>query len=136
MFEGSSECRSTSNGDFKKCEKLEFQLGEIEKLLEILEEDNHVMSKALFVGVEERSELVNEVYGLFQVIQQRIRDHQTADEKSLQGSVTSFNEDARTAIGLPQVLLQDANPSLVTRGKILKADIPAFDQKPTSPQVL
>ncbi|RZC61943.1 hypothetical protein C5167_023695 [Papaver somniferum] len=133
MSEGSSEFKSTSNGDSRKCQKLGFQFCEIEKLLEILEEDNYNMRKAFFAGVEERSELVSEVYRLFQVIQQRIRDHQTTDEKSLPGSLTSFSEDESTATGLPQVLLQATNPSLVTR--VRKANIPAI-QKPTSTEVL
>ncbi|XP_010244908.1 PREDICTED: uncharacterized protein LOC104588603 [Nelumbo nucifera] len=79
------------------------------------EEDTKNLKEALSGAMDEREELMNEIWKIFQIIHQCLRN-QTAVGNSLECDlILSGNEDNATGSGLPQVLQQGASPLLITR---------------------
>lgn len=106
-----------------------FQAGEVEQLnkrLQILEEDAAVIKQSFFSSVEERKKLIREIHQLFQIIHHFLcLQSQGTGEKTHAGAlIINPHKDGRMGTGLSQVLIQDSNPALVTRG--LRANMLAF----------
>ncbi|KAL7139907.1 hypothetical protein ABFS83_09G084800 [Erythranthe nasuta] len=76
-------------------------LKRLERRLRVLEEESEMFKEALSESVEERSKLMCEIYEYFNSIQKR-------DVK-------------KRRAGLLQVLFQDSNPSIVSKGLRTKA---------------
>lgn len=92
---------------------------ELNERLKILEEENEAMKEAFIEAMEERNKLVQEIYHDFQKFHRRLRlGSQVTGMKIWDEPITvNPSNEAVMGSGLSQVLSEDSNPCIVTRGQ-------------------
>ncbi|KAM4100523.1 hypothetical protein ACJW30_05G074500 [Castanea mollissima] len=97
------------------------QAGVVEHLngrLKILEEETKTMKQDILEALEERRELVNDIYEQFQIIHSHLRvRNQVMGESSYDDTlIANSPQDGRIiGTGITEIFLQEPNMSLVTR---------------------
>ncbi|XP_022852009.1 uncharacterized protein LOC111373677 [Olea europaea var. sylvestris] len=91
------------------------EIKRLDERLRILEEEDEMLKKALMESLEERTRLKTEVYQYIETLQLcHVKGAQEMGEVSMDGiNIIKPLKDRRE--GLLQVLIQESNPSLVTR---------------------
>ncbi|XP_043722505.1 uncharacterized protein LOC122669729 [Telopea speciosissima] len=128
--------KSVAHGDFtnSKSQLRHSKVKQLQRRLQILEEDTEATKNEFFACVDECNQLLNEVTQKFYTVHQYLRSPMIGEE-CVEGALILGTDKGKTMrTGLLQVLYQEPNPSLVTR--IHKADIFTLQGPPGGMQKL